>query len=76
MRSTNNKLFWEEPWEDFKQLVWPIVTVGYRNAAVSMRMTRSTVLEVMREDYIRTAWAKGLQERLVVEVLWKVRSVR
>jgi peptide/nickel transport system permease protein len=57
---------WEDPWQNFKQLVWPIVTVGYRNAAVSMRMTRSAVLEVMREDYIRTAWAKGLQEFLVV----------
>lgn len=57
---------WEDPWENFKQLVWPIVTVGYRNAAVGTRMTRSAVLEVMREDYIRTAWAKGLQERLVV----------
>ena len=39
---------------------------GYRNAAVSTRLTRSTVLEVMREDYIRTAWAKGLRERMVV----------
>jgi peptide/nickel transport system permease protein len=57
---------WEDPWENFKQLVWPIVTVGYRNAAVSTRMMRSTVLEVMREDYVRTAWAKGLQERIVV----------
>jgi peptide/nickel transport system permease protein len=47
-------------------LVWPIVTVGYRNAAVISRMTRSTVLEDMREDYVRTAWAKGLQERWVV----------
>jgi peptide/nickel transport system permease protein len=56
----------EDPWENFKQLVWPIVTVGYRNAAVAARMTRSAVLEVMREDYIRTAWAKGLQERAVV----------
>jgi peptide/nickel transport system permease protein len=56
----------EDPWENFKQLVWPIVTVGYRYAAVTTRMTRSTVLEVMREDYIRTAWAKGLQERIVV----------
>lgn len=55
-----------DPWENFKQLVWPIVTVGYRNAAVAARMTRSAVLEVMREDYIRTAWAKGLQERAVV----------
>ena len=56
----------EDPWENFKQLVWPIVSVGYRNAAVTARMTRSTVLETMREDYIRTAWAKGLQERVVV----------
>ena len=47
-------------------LVWPIVSVGYRNAAVTTRMTRSTVLEVMREDYIRTAWAKGLHERIIV----------
>jgi peptide/nickel transport system permease protein len=56
----------EDPWENFKQLVWPIVSVGYRYAAVTTRMTRSTVLEVMREDYIRTAWSKGLQERIVV----------
>ncbi len=55
-----------DPWENFQQLVWPIVTVGYRNAAVISRMTRSTVLEVMREDYVRTAWAKGLHERWVV----------
>jgi len=57
---------WEDPWENFKQLVWPIVTVGYRNAALSTRLTRSAVLEVMREDYIRTAWAKGLREGIVV----------
>ena len=56
----------KDPWENFKKLVWPIVSVGYRNAAVTTRMTRSTVLEVMREDYIRTAWSKGLQERIVV----------
>jgi peptide/nickel transport system permease protein len=56
----------EDPWENFKQLVWPIVSVGYRYAAVTTRMTRSTVLEVMREDYIRTAWSKGLQERIIV----------
>ena len=52
--------------ENMRQLIWPIVSVGYRFAAVTTRMTRSTVLEVMREDYIRTAWAKGLQERIVV----------
>jgi peptide/nickel transport system permease protein len=57
---------WADPWENFKQLFWPIVTVGYRNAAVSTRLTRSAVLEIMREDYIRTAWAKGLREFIVV----------
>jgi len=57
---------WVDPWANFQQMVWPVVTVGYRYAAVTTRMTRSTVLEVMREDYIRTAWAKGLQERAIV----------
>jgi peptide/nickel transport system permease protein len=57
---------WIDPWANFQQLVWPVATVGYRYAAVTTRMTRSTVLEVLREDYIRTAWAKGLRERAVV----------
>jgi peptide/nickel transport system permease protein len=57
---------WIDPWANFQQMVWPVVTVGYRYAAVTTRMTRSTVLEVLREDYIRTAWAKGLRERVVV----------
>ena len=57
---------WVDPWANFSQMVWPVVTVGYRYAAVTTRMTRSTVLEVLREDYIRTAWAKGLRERVVV----------
>jgi len=57
---------WVDPWANFQQLVWPVLTVGYRYAAVTTRMTRSTVLEVLREDYIRTAWAKGLRQRAVV----------
>jgi peptide/nickel transport system permease protein len=57
---------WIDPWANFQQMVWPVVTVGYRYAAVTTRMTRSTVLEVLREDYIRTAWAKGLREGAVV----------
>ena len=57
---------WVDPWANFQQLIWPVATVGYRYAAVTTRMTRSTVLEVLREDYIRTAWAKGLRERAVV----------
>jgi peptide/nickel transport system permease protein len=57
---------WVDPWANFQQMVWPVVTVGYRYAAVTTRMTRSTVLEVLREDYIRTAWAKGLGGRAIV----------
>jgi peptide/nickel transport system permease protein len=57
---------WVDPWANFQQMVWPVVTVGYRYAAVTTRMTRSTLLEVLREDYIRTAWAKGLRERAIV----------
>src|SRR3974377_2297790 len=45
---------------------FPAVTVGNRFAAVSMRMTRSAMLEVMREDYIRTAYAKGLINKLII----------
>src|SRR6266404_2636240 len=51
---------WVNPWANFQMMIWPVVTVGYRYAAVTTRMTRSTMLEVLREDYIRTAWAKGL----------------
>jgi len=57
---------WIDPWANFQQMVWPVLTVGYRYAAVTTRMTRSTLLDVLREDYIRTAWAKGLAERAVV----------
>jgi peptide/nickel transport system permease protein len=57
---------WVDPWVNLQMMIWPVVTVGYRYAAVTTRMTRSTVLEVLREDYIRTAWAKGLRQRVVV----------
>ena len=52
--------FWVDPWQNLAQLVWPAVAVGYRYSAVATRMTRSAMLEVLREDYIRTARAKGL----------------
>lgn len=58
--------FWVDPWLNFKQLVFPAMITGYRLSAVSARMTRSSVLEVLRDDYVRTARAKGLHERLVV----------
>lgn len=57
---------WEDPIENLAQLIWPAVVVGYRYSAVATRMTRSSVLEVLREDYVRTARAKGLRETLVV----------
>jgi peptide/nickel transport system permease protein len=58
--------FWADPWLNFKQLVFPAVVTGYRLSAISARMMRSSVLEVLRDDYVRTARAKGLQERAVV----------
>jgi peptide/nickel transport system permease protein len=54
------------PLENLSQLIWPALTVGYRYSAVATRMTRSTLLEVMRDDYVRTARAKGLAEQFVV----------
>ena len=58
--------FWTDPKANLMQLIWPALAVGYRYSAVATRMTRSTVLEVLREDYIRTARAKGLWERAVL----------
>ncbi len=58
--------FFEDPWHNLSQLIWPALAVGYRYSAVATRMTRSSILEVMQEDYIRTARAKGVFERLVV----------
>jgi peptide/nickel transport system permease protein len=58
--------FWENPVSNIAQLIWPTLAIGYRYSAMIMRMTRSSVLEVLREDYIRTARAKGLRERLIL----------
>jgi len=58
--------FWQNPTANMAQLIWPTLAIGYRYSAMIMRMTRSSVLEVLREDYIRTARAKGLRERLIL----------
>jgi peptide/nickel transport system permease protein len=58
--------FREDPWRNLSQLIWPALAVGYRYSAVAMRMMRSSILEVLQEDYVRTARAKGVYERLVV----------
>ena len=55
-----------DPLKNLSQLIWPALAVGYRYSAVTTRMTRSTLLEVLQEDYIRTARAKGVFERIVV----------
>jgi peptide/nickel transport system permease protein len=55
-----------DPIANLSQLIWPALAVGYRYAAVVARMVRSSVIEVLKEDYIRTARAKGVYERLVV----------
>lgn len=47
-------------------LIWPALATGYRYSAVAARMTRSALLEVLREDYIRTARAKGLMEKIII----------
>jgi len=57
---------WEDPLRNLSIVALPAITIGYRYAAVSMRMTRSAMLEVLREDYIRTARAKGLVQRLII----------
>lgn len=57
---------WEDPIHNMSQLLWPALATGYRYSAVATRMTRSAMLEVLREDYIRTARAKGVMEKLIV----------
>ena len=57
---------WQDPIRNLSMVLLPAITVGYRYSAVTMRLTRSAMLEVMREDYIRTARAKGLLEQIVV----------
>ena len=63
-------LTYVSPTENFMlhavQFALPALAVGYRSSALIMRITRSALLEVLREDYIRTAWAKGQTGRIVV----------
>lgn len=57
---------WVDPAHNLSQLIWPAIATGYRYSAVATRMTRSAMLEVLREDYVRTARAKGLVEKVIV----------
>ena len=56
----------EDPISNIAQLIWPAVATGYRFSAGVTRMTRSALLEVLREDYVRTARSKGLIEKIVI----------
>ena len=57
---------WEDPWANMQAFVFPALIVGYRSSAINARMTRSAMLEVLRQDYVRTARAKGLIERVII----------
>ena len=58
--------FLTNPIENLAQFIIPSVLLGMFLAGVTMRMTRTMMLEVLRQDYIRTAWSKGLKERVVI----------
>jgi peptide/nickel transport system permease protein len=57
---------WQDPWQNFQLIIGPAVVLGLAQGAYIARMSRSCLLEVIREDYVRTARAKGTVERAVV----------
>ena len=58
--------FFDDPIGNLQMFILPSTVLGMAMAGVTMRLTRAMMLEVLRQDYIRTAWAKGLRERVVV----------
>jgi len=58
--------FTEDPIGNLKMFIVPATVLGMALAGLTMRMTRTMMLEVLRQDYVRTAWAKGLRERVIV----------
>jgi peptide/nickel transport system permease protein len=57
---------WDDPLLNLQQLIFPALTLAFHDLAFTARVTRSSMLEVMREDYLRTARAKGLMDILVI----------
>jgi peptide/nickel transport system permease protein len=57
---------WVDPLYNLSMTIFPALATGYRYSAVATRMTRSAMLEVLREDYVRTARAKGLIQKLII----------
>lgn len=62
----NYVLPWEDPWLNIQKMIWPALILGYEQSALIARMTRSAMLDTLAEDYVRTAYAKGLRGRAVV----------
>lgn len=58
--------FTENPWKNLTYMFWPALLLGAGLSGIIMRLTRNQMLEVLRQDYIRTAWSKGLSEKMVV----------
>jgi len=58
--------FTDDPAGNLRMFIFPALILGMALSGITMRMTRTMMLEVLRQDYIRTAWAKGLRERLVI----------
>jgi peptide/nickel transport system permease protein len=56
----------DDPWGHVTQFILPGLLLGIASAASIMRLTRTQLLEVLRQDYVRTAWSKGMSERVVV----------
>ncbi len=57
---------WENPWSNIKQMMLPALALGFYDMAFIARVTRSSMMEILREDYMRTARSKGLRERIVL----------
>ncbi|MBI4338879.1 MAG: ABC transporter permease [Chloroflexi bacterium] len=62
------KQLWDQPGSHLSQMIWPALILSWGSSSILVRITRSSMLEVLRQDYIRTAEAKGLPNRIV---LWR-----
>jgi peptide/nickel transport system permease protein len=63
---TDYRPIWESPWHNIQQFAFPAVALSLATAATVVRLTRAAVLDVQSQDYIRTAWGKGLRQRQIV----------
>ena len=57
---------WENPSAHLEKAIWPALVLAWGFSSYLVRVTRSNLLEVLRQDYVRTAWAKGLREQVVI----------